>query len=143
MADDFVTYLGDGLYCRYMNGQFWLLANHHEFDKCTDRVCLEPSVVKAFNCFVSHVQQLRMVNTPADSMTAVRVVPPAAGAWQPIETAPKDGTMVLFHVPGRISPFAVGRWSDGNGRFEDIPVGWKIEPTHWAPLYAVGQQVQP
>lgn len=55
--------------------------------------------------------------------------------WQPIETAPKDGTAVLLFTPGK------GRWI---GSFEKRKPEWKLagvsddprpeRPTHWHPL---------
>lgn len=51
--------------------------------------------------------------------------------WQPIETAPKDGTTVLLWVPNaRLSPVFAGEWRGA----------WRVglftvcNPTHWAPL---------
>lgn len=72
--------------------------------------------------------------------------------WQPIETAPKDGSFVLLHVPSGLETGAVtvgAYWKnderEDNGRFKrgnwdgwlgmdaDIGSSW-CEPTHWMPL---------
>lgn len=83
---------------------------------------------------------------------------PALFGWQPIETAPRDGTFVMLHVPhGQIETGPVtigGYWKaderDPNGRFRkgewakanfsgwlgcdaDYRESW-CEPTHWMPL---------
>lgn len=77
--------------------------------------------------------------------------------WQPIETAPRDGTCVLLFVPGEQSqgqwdeelydgcggepeaPILVGFWDKDHGR----PGPWWqlahysaycFKPTHWMPL---------
>lgn len=62
--------------------------------------------------------------------------------WQPIETAPRDGTYLCLYAPTRKEPFQCGCWiwetddnddpSDGtwwlgDGREDD-------QPTHWMPL---------
>lgn len=60
-------------------------------------------------------------------------------AWQPIETAPKDGSdILLWH--GR---WNVGGWADHHydRRHEQEPSwvingGYVVKPTHWAPLPA-------
>ncbi len=72
-------------------------------------------------------------------------------AWQPIETAPRDGTEVwlLFSEEARSERRLIGAWlpwgdrshpfiwQDHNGRALHRP--WKFDdafddPTHWAPL---------
>lgn len=61
--------------------------------------------------------------------------------WQPIDTAPKDGTHVLLVWP--TSGPLVGYWFGGDGaRGECAPPGWRgaeyhsrlVPPTHWLPL---------
>lgn len=80
-----------------------------------------------------------------------------APAWQPIETAPRDGTDVLLTVIGDdgYGEIDVGSWgfiekSDWDG--SDV-IGWLSnygrieEPTHWMPLpalpYAADRKVTP
>lgn len=60
--------------------------------------------------------------------------------WQPIETAPKDGSSILLATPkGRI---ADGFWSPVYGVWSWPYV--MVEPTHWMPLpEAPGAQTQP
>jgi hypothetical protein len=74
--------------------------------------------------------------------------------WQPIETAPRDGTQVLLYAPGRLT---YGAWSEPSttprikyqdgfapepewDEFEPYWASWdggfteKAPPTHWMPL---------
>lgn len=64
--------------------------------------------------------------------------------WQPIETAPKDGTKVYLHIPGRREPFLssyadywdcwLNRYGNGPEYQHSVP-GYKyVEPTHWFPM---------
>lgn len=63
--------------------------------------------------------------------------------WQPIETAPKDGTLVLFACPKRVGySIFVGFMLEGDGfivrgdtnRFRSFPGEWQYSATHWMPL---------
>lgn len=72
--------------------------------------------------------------------------------WQPIATAPRDGTSVLLYVPDMRQPVCVGRWFETETReFGEVThesKSWLIqdfalrmfgrapEPTHWMPLPA-------
>jgi hypothetical protein len=65
--------------------------------------------------------------------------------WQPIETAPKDGTQVLFYAPAPsifIAPSVANSWPlPKSQQAQMIAAGadWpnaKWNPTHWMPLPA-------
>lgn len=59
--------------------------------------------------------------------------------WQPIATAPKDGTEVLV-TDG--TTYAVASWYDAGGEWRDVgDIGWGgmegALPTHWMALPAL------
>lgn len=59
--------------------------------------------------------------------------------WQPIETAPRDGTWILLQAKGSVIP-VIARWGIGeigkdcwvDGDFSPCPYAPKA--THWMPL---------
>lgn len=54
--------------------------------------------------------------------------------WQPIETAPKDGTRILMTNKNRA--LSIGRWVTP-GRFYRKYEGWSVNltnPSHWMQL---------
>ena len=54
--------------------------------------------------------------------------------WQPISTAPKDGTAVLTFQG---SPLAGGKMKVALWRDDTVPKGWSVAedaPAHWMPL---------
>lgn len=58
--------------------------------------------------------------------------------WQPIETAPEEGSFIIFGVDGSETDYSVA-WRDSGGFATDVdseaePVFALIEPTHWMPL---------
>lgn len=60
-------------------------------------------------------------------------------AWQPIETAPKDGSDVLLfyaEVYGQTHQVIIGHWNPrGFWVWQHRAVrGYSYEPTHWMPL---------
>lgn len=83
---------------------------------------------------------------PDDYYPCPKCTPPtlaatqAGDAWQPIETAPKDGTRFLASYDGEVDFF---HWQEVPN-FPDSPVGWRNSfitvykehegPTHWMPL---------
>lgn len=72
--------------------------------------------------------------------------------WQPIETAPTDGTTILLYgdVAGEINgpafvpSVSIGYYDYGSGDFSDKGYTWNsmggdaysvwVKPTHWMPL---------
>ena len=63
----------------------------------------------------------------------------APQGWQPIESAPKDGTDIILWLPwiGRVR---TGRWTMHKRWSADFGVAYRLpllgEPTHWMPLPA-------
>jgi hypothetical protein len=65
-----------------------------------------------------------------DGLPWVPPQPVPVSTWQPIETAPKDGTCILAVFPSkslRIAWYARGRWTDDN-------LHGLIDPEYWQPL---------
>lgn len=59
--------------------------------------------------------------------------------WQPIETAPKDGSRILAYEPSADSKIHEIWWEDDcGGPFQGWTDDWDTEPepTHWVPLPA-------
>lgn len=59
--------------------------------------------------------------------------------WQPIDTAPKDGSPVLLWDEHGVT---IGAWDEGSASGPKYPPNWRgpywahviDNPTHWAPL---------
>lgn len=55
--------------------------------------------------------------------------------WRPIETAPKDGTLVLLSIGGEVH---IGLFTNGWGGPDwydyDEKGAFMFEPTHWMPI---------
>jgi hypothetical protein len=55
--------------------------------------------------------------------------------WQPIETAPKDGTRVLLHSPSTHTYTGiVASWCLIEERWEEWGDYYPCSPTHWMPI---------
>ena len=52
--------------------------------------------------------------------------------WQPIATAPKDGTAILGYFPSGL--MKVAQWIDHQNRWAGFGFGFVGTPTHWMPL---------
>jgi hypothetical protein len=68
--------------------------------------------------------------------------------WQPIETAPKDGTLVALFWPGLLSTGCVtGCFEHGQWYVFLCSTKWETQPTDWKPLvpppYAPAQRREP
>ena len=73
--------------------------------------------------------------------TAVRAAMQGGQQWQPIDSAPKDGTVVLGYRDGRIGTASRVQRSDCEmwtfcGTSADAENHPKVKPTHWMPLPA-------
>ena len=67
-------------------------------------------------------------------------------SWQPIETAPKDGTLVILY--GGYFGVSLGSWREDDylaergemwldNSYDEYSTGfasWPLEPSHWMPL---------
>ena len=62
--------------------------------------------------------------------------------WQPIETAPKDGTKILAYDPDRGGSCEILYWGSwkGKGAWQDDEANGYYEPSHWMPLPEPPQQ---
>ena len=57
--------------------------------------------------------------------------------WQPIETAPKNGTRVMVIEFNRTDPIPItATCGVQHGRWHSIPGAYALKPTHWMPLPA-------
>jgi hypothetical protein len=87
-------------------------------------------------------RQMRDLLAAAASLAALAQAPVAQG-WQPIETAPKDGTEVLLWLQPPYNSIEKARWFDlwGNWQIGEFPedsdeycgIGSAL-PTHWMPI---------
>jgi hypothetical protein len=67
--------------------------------------------------------------------------------WQPIETAPLDGSYVIVDLNGKVGPAFYEKSTSKKSEKKGLPVGWvwidecdqyvygkEIFPTHWMPF---------
>jgi len=89
---------------------------------------------KLFDHMLNEHNLTLVCNEMAEILRIVREM----GQWQPIETAPKDGTPILiFTERGQYvadwAEFEIEYWHVHDGKFEPRPVRGPA-PTHWIPL---------
>jgi hypothetical protein len=77
-------------------------------------------------------EQKRFAQFVVDALNAAESRTSPVGGWEPIETAPRDGTLILVCRAGdKDWPLRCRRWQDSHWR------GWDAEDaTHWMPLPA-------
>jgi hypothetical protein len=55
--------------------------------------------------------------------------------WQPIETAPKDGTRVVLYLPEFAEEYRIAFWARSWGEWQTIPGLYSCRSaSHWMPL---------
>lgn len=97
-----------------------------------------------------HVRMAHCPNVVSDALWAINDALDDQSGWQPMETAPKDGTEVLLVVERRAGTrwgMLVGHYMPGGHCIEDHPPidsGWYFwqgsrfdkaaKPTHWMAL---------
>lgn len=83
------------------------------------------------------------------ALLAAAAARPAQDGWQPIETAPKDGTPVLLWIEffcasggpmEGVRPMMATCWNHGDGWYGGPSQVPGFSPTHWRPLPAPPQQ---
>ena len=69
-----------------------------------------------------------------DSALQQAIADERARQWQPIETAPRDGTKLLVFCETGIAVVHCFKPPLGSDRWLTVDGGYEIEPTHWQPL---------
>jgi hypothetical protein len=99
-----------------------------------DRQNLAPTV------FAPTSLSIRSIRLAVGSLFVQRAREAAVSEWQPIATAPTDGTFVLLYFPGEEEGrYRVGFWGDPPDWYESecsshAMTEFGREPTHWKPL---------
>jgi hypothetical protein len=99
------------------------------------RAALE--AIQAIYMLTSDSHDLVSIRIRARCREAAALLEPVGEPWQPIETAPKDGTSVL--VAGRHNYVGQARfvdrdWYEANNDPGDAWGGPLMPPSHWMPL---------
>src|SRR5688572_20436745 len=116
---------------------------HTKASEPHDRACLE-SRSDLCVCDRSEARDefYSFVNKNLASLATAYLESLKQAEWQPIDSAPKDGTAVLCFIPlptmsdQSNSRILVMRWNDGAGWRTDVHPLQAFEPTHWMHLPA-------
>lgn len=74
-----------------------------------------------------------------DTLNRPIVAEQQGGGWQPIETAPKDGSTIVVWAGSVGLAKYVDRYQSGYPKRDFVNMGlsaWKTQPTHWRPTAA-------
>ena len=78
------------------------------------------------------VENRDLVNLLREAAAAIALM--RGQSWQPIETAPKDGSCILAWWPHWRSRAVIAYWSTQDCWASIDALTWDIPPTHWMPL---------
>ncbi len=103
---------------------------------------------------MSPICELKTELARANNQLAIAQGAREAAEWQPIKTAPKDGTLILATLPGNDFPHVIG-WRDASKGIREYfdADGWCIawdgysiadhdSPTSWMPLPTINSHNQ-
>jgi len=88
------------------------------------------------DCEFDPVEVARVVLEVVSTTLLDALEAPKSGDWQPIETAPRDGTVVLVSYGNRQDTGSViaARVKPGWQSWSSVPGDYTCKPTHWMPL---------
>lgn len=100
---------------------------------------------KVYSSIESEIAQITTKAAELEAAIAVADTAAAEQQWQPIETAPKDGTPILAvseaHIKEGWSPQVI-EWSDV-WMYSECFDEFMFEPTHWMPIPAAPTPPKP
>ena len=99
-------------------------------------------LVGALEAVMPHALVIINENHPATKAARAALSEAKAGGWQPIETAPRDGTRFIAWRKYSTRPLIARYWKDF-GWFEDEDGLHLYNLTHWQPLPAPPAQKDP
>jgi hypothetical protein len=107
--------------------------DHFEVWAASDHRCIQPNELEERSDENNHYYDHDTDNAAFIGWKAARAALRSLPEWQPIETAPKDGSSVLLFEPDGLGRF-VGYWNVPRQAFAALTSVWETEPTYWQPL---------